>query len=108
MAPPVLQGLASCSLPAGGFPEFFRGYRTSLEGVSNGRRPGVSLAPFRAPSMSDRDDEQARGKVTVTSADPPIQRRKADHIALCASGEGGVRDQGTLLDQVALGHHALP
>jgi isopentenyl-diphosphate delta-isomerase len=39
---------------------------------------------------------------------PTIQRRKADHIALCASGEVEFREQGTLLDQVALVHHALP
>lgn len=39
---------------------------------------------------------------------PSIQRRKADHIALCASGEVEFRAQGTLLDQVQLVHHALP
>ena len=31
---------------------------------------------------------------------PNIQRRKADHIALCASGEVEFREQGTLLDDV--------
>lgn len=39
---------------------------------------------------------------------PTIQRRKADHIALCASGEVAFRDQGTLLDEVQLVHHSLP
>src|SRR5262245_49891240 len=38
----------------------------------------------------------------------PIQSRKADHIALCASGEVEFRQRGTLLDEVALVHHALP
>jgi isopentenyl-diphosphate delta-isomerase len=42
------------------------------------------------------------------SGEPPIQKRKADHIALCASGEVEFRNQGTLLDEVALVHHALP
>ncbi len=37
-----------------------------------------------------------------------IQGRKADHIALCASGEVEFRDQGTLLDEVQLIHDALP
>ena len=39
---------------------------------------------------------------------PGIQQRKADHLALCASGEVEFRDQGTLLDQVQLVHDALP
>jgi isopentenyl-diphosphate delta-isomerase len=39
---------------------------------------------------------------------PGIQQRKADHLALCASGEVEFRDQGTLLDQVQLIHDALP
>ena len=37
-----------------------------------------------------------------------IRRRKADHIALCASGEVEFRDKGTLLDEVQLVHDALP
>lgn len=37
-----------------------------------------------------------------------IDRRKADHIALCASGEVDFRDKGTLLDEVQLVHDALP
>ena len=41
-------------------------------------------------------------------ATPNIQQRKADHIALCASGEVEFREQGTLLDEVALVHNALP
>ena len=31
---------------------------------------------------------------------PGIQKRKADHIALCASGEVEFRNKGTLLDEV--------
>ena len=42
------------------------------------------------------------------NASPGIQRRKADHLALCASGEVEFRDKGTLLDEVALVHDALP
>jgi isopentenyl-diphosphate delta-isomerase len=42
------------------------------------------------------------------SNEPNIQRRKADHISLCASGEVEFRDKTTLLDEVALVHHALP
>lgn len=42
------------------------------------------------------------------NAPPGIQRRKADHIALCASGEVEFRDKGTLLDEVQLVHDALP
>jgi isopentenyl-diphosphate Delta-isomerase len=37
-----------------------------------------------------------------------IRKRKADHIALCASGEVEFRDKGTLLDEVQLVHDALP
>jgi isopentenyl-diphosphate delta-isomerase len=39
---------------------------------------------------------------------PGIQKRKADHLALCASGEVEFREKGTLLDEVALVHDALP
>src|SRR5258707_13207894 len=42
------------------------------------------------------------------NAPPGIQRRKADHLALCASGEVEFRDKGTLLDEVQLVHDALP
>jgi isopentenyl-diphosphate delta-isomerase len=42
------------------------------------------------------------------NASPGIQRRKSDHLALCASGEVEFRDKGTLLDEVALVHDALP
>src|SRR5256885_16021207 len=42
------------------------------------------------------------------NAPPGIKRRKADHIALCASGEVEFRDKGTLLDEVQLVHDALP
>src|SRR3954466_3983897 len=39
---------------------------------------------------------------------PGIQKRKSDHIALCASGEVEFRNKGTLLDEVWLVHDALP
>lgn len=39
---------------------------------------------------------------------PGIQRRKSDHLALCASGEVEFRNKGTLLDEVVLVHDALP
>jgi isopentenyl-diphosphate delta-isomerase len=42
------------------------------------------------------------------NASPGIQRRKADHLALCASGEVEFRDKRTLLDEVQLVHDALP
>jgi isopentenyl-diphosphate Delta-isomerase len=42
------------------------------------------------------------------NAPPGIKRRKADHIALCASGEVEFRDKGTLFDEVQLVHDALP
>jgi isopentenyl-diphosphate Delta-isomerase len=37
-----------------------------------------------------------------------IRRRKADHLALCASGEVDFREKTTLLEEVSLVHHALP
>ncbi len=42
------------------------------------------------------------------NAPPGIARRKADHIALCASGEVDFRSKSTLLDEVQLVHDALP
>ncbi len=42
------------------------------------------------------------------NAPPGIKRRKADHLALCASGEVEFRNKGTLLDEVQLVHDALP
>jgi isopentenyl-diphosphate delta-isomerase len=42
------------------------------------------------------------------NAPPGIKQRKADHLALCASGEVEFRDKGTLLDEVQLVHDALP
>ncbi|MDB5173406.1 MAG: isopentenyl-diphosphate delta-isomerase, type 2 [Phycisphaerales bacterium] len=39
---------------------------------------------------------------------PDIRKRKADHLALVASGEVDFREKGTLLDDVTLVHHALP
>jgi isopentenyl-diphosphate delta-isomerase len=41
----------------------------------------------------------------MTSA---IGQRKQDHIALCATGDVGFRNQGPLFDQVRLVHDALP
>jgi isopentenyl-diphosphate delta-isomerase len=38
----------------------------------------------------------------------PIGERKADHLALCATGDVGFRGASTLLDQVRLVHDALP
>src|SRR4051794_26332514 len=37
-----------------------------------------------------------------------IKKRKADHIALCASGEVDFRNKTTLLEEVQLVHDALP
>jgi isopentenyl-diphosphate Delta-isomerase len=42
------------------------------------------------------------------NAPPAIQKRKADHLALCASGEVEFRKKGTLLDDLQLVHDALP
>jgi isopentenyl-diphosphate delta-isomerase len=42
------------------------------------------------------------------NAPPAIQKRKADHLALCASGEVDFRRKGTLLDDLQLVHDALP
>jgi isopentenyl-diphosphate delta-isomerase len=42
------------------------------------------------------------------NSSPGIQKRKADHLALCASGEVEFRNKGTLLDEVMLVHDALP
>jgi len=39
---------------------------------------------------------------------PSISSRKADHIALCTTGDVGFRGKGTLLDEVELLHDALP
>ena len=41
-------------------------------------------------------------------SEPTIQQRKADHLALCASGEVEFRAQTTLLEEVQLVHDALP
>lgn len=49
--------------------------------------------------MSESDSE---------NAPKGIQKRKADHLALCASGEVDFRHKGTLLDDLSLVHDALP
>src|SRR3954467_11501725 len=53
---------------------------------------------WRGPSVADDSHNNS----------PGIQKRKADHLALCASGEVDFREKGTLLDDVALVHDALP
>jgi isopentenyl-diphosphate delta-isomerase len=45
---------------------------------------------------------------TDSSQTALISQRKSEHIALCASGEAEFRSKGTLLDEVALVHDALP
>lgn len=42
------------------------------------------------------------------SQPPAIERRKRDHLTLCASGDVDFRQQRTLLDEVVLVHCALP
>ncbi len=42
------------------------------------------------------------------SDEAPISRRKADHLALAASGEVEFRETSTLLEEVRLVHQALP
>lgn len=48
------------------------------------------------------------GKSGSTEGQAGIEQRKADHIALAASGEVEFRDKTTLLEEVALVHDALP
>ena len=48
--------------------------------------------------MSDGQENAPKG----------IRLRKADHIALCASGEAEFRNKGPLFDEVQLVHDALP
>ena len=43
-----------------------------------------------------------------TPSAPDIRRRKADHLALVASGEVDFQQKGTLLEDVSLVHQALP
>ena len=52
--------------------------------------------------MTDRPQRPA------PNAPAGIRKRKADHLALCASGEVDFREKGTLLDEVALVHDGLP
>lgn len=48
------------------------------------------------------------GEVDHENAPQGIQKRKADHLALCASGAVAFRNKGTLLDDLQLVHDALP
>lgn len=54
---------------------------------------------MNAPESNPPPSREAQGD---------IRKRKADHLALVASGEVEFREKGTLLDDVALVHHALP
>jgi isopentenyl-diphosphate delta-isomerase len=46
--------------------------------------------------------------VDIPDKQPDIRKRKADHLALVASGQVDFREKGTLLNEVTLVHHALP
>jgi len=46
--------------------------------------------------------------VSASDLQPDIRKRKADHLALVASGQVDFRQKGTLLDEVMLVHQALP
>src|SRR3954470_2490065 len=48
------------------------------------------------------------GEVDHENAPQGIQKRKADHLALCASNAVAFRNKGTLLDDLQLVHDALP
>jgi len=86
-----------------GAPEGFAGRheasRDAAGSASSGEAPPAATPPFAsaAPAQS-----VARPKA------PTIASRKSDHLALCATGEVGPRDGGTLLDGVRLVHDALP
>src|SRR5688572_8533755 len=55
-----------------------------------------------------RDQKEEEMSADNENSPKGINKRKADHIALCASGEVEFRDKGTLLDEVWLVHDALP
>ena len=44
----------------------------------------------------------------MTTTDPGISERKADHIELCAKGDVGFHAKTTLLEHVDLVHDSLP
>ena len=44
----------------------------------------------------------------AAEVEPPIARRKADHIEIAASGRADFVQTRTLLDQVRVHHQALP
>src|SRR5262249_51657888 len=66
-----------------------------------GGRRSTTTPPARPPPTEDRVHDPE-------SQQDSIRKRKADHLALCASGEVEFRDKGTLLHEVQLVHCALP
>jgi isopentenyl-diphosphate delta-isomerase len=60
------------------------------------------------PRPAVNTKEEIMADSSAQNSPPGIKKRKADHIALCASGEVEFRNKGTLLDEVQLVHDALP
>ncbi|HRI51897.1 MAG TPA: alpha-hydroxy-acid oxidizing protein, partial [Pseudomonadota bacterium] len=71
----------------------------------------TASAPSSPPARSS-SATTAVATTVIPGAEPAqqqlISQRKADHLALCASGEVEFRAKGTLLDQIQLVHDALP
>jgi isopentenyl-diphosphate delta-isomerase len=70
--------------------------KPSTSSPSPSATPSPALGSLAAAPATEPEQQQL------------ISQRKADHIALCASGEVEFRGKGTLLDQVQLVHDALP